>query len=190
MNPEWDITKYEITRFLISKYGNNWRNVLLACRTHITTYDFLRRNNLIFEFQKYQKNLEDGTEIVRKNIAHIIKKHSMGMNARINYRVLGLDKDYVYAVIGEMMGRQVHPTEDRIMNIREFMSLMGLPNDYELEGQKEFVKITQNVPVAPSENITTEIIAIINNQRELYYKSVFMQDNMQELIINKSKSLF
>jgi site-specific DNA-cytosine methylase len=144
----------------------------------------------MLDFQTYQAQLPDGTDIVRKNVAHIIKKHSMGMNARINYRVLGLDKEYVYAVIGEMMGRQVHPTEDRIMNIREFIHLMGLPHDYELEGQKEFVKITQNVPVSTCIDMTSEVVEIINGNRLLYNNSVNMQDNSKESTINKSDPLF
>ena len=114
MGCEPDITKFEITKYLVSLYGKDWRNVLLEY-----------------------------------------------------YRVLGLDRDYVYAVIGEMMGRQVHPTEDRLMNIREFMHLMGLPMDYELDGPKEYVKITQNVPVATCMDITQEIVEIIKGNRTL-----------------------
>jgi site-specific DNA-cytosine methylase len=190
MGCEPDITKFEITKYLVSLYGKDWRNVLLEYKHHLTTYEYLNRKGLITDFLKFQKALPDASEIVTKNIEHIIRKTAMGKNARINYRVLGLDRDYVYAVIGEMMGRQVHPTEDRLMNIREFMHLMGLPMDYELDGPKEYVKITQNVPVATTEDITKEIVAIINNEREVSTKSVLMQDNTKDIFLNKAKKLF
>jgi len=190
VTPEWDITKFEIFKYLNKLYGKDWRKVLNDYRPHLTTYDYLMRVNLLDEFQEWQKKLPDASKIVTDNIAHIKKKAAMGKGARINYRVLEVDKDYTYAVIGEMMGKQVHPTEDRLLNMREFMHLMGLPHDYELETPKEYVKISQNVPVKTCEDITTEIIETIKGNRRLSAKSVYMQDNTKEIETKKSKSLF
>lgn len=144
---EWDISNHEITRYLTKIYGEDWRKTLLEYKTHLTTYDYLVRVGLLQDFLEYQKSLPDANPTVTKNVEHIIRKKAMGMNARINYRVLGVDRDFVYAVIGEMMGRQIHPTENRLLNIREFMTLMGLPFDYEIHNPRDYVKITQNVPV-------------------------------------------
>ena len=157
---------------------------------HLTTYDYLQRVNLLDDFLEYQKKLPDASEIVTKNIEHIKRNAAEGRGARINYRVLEVDKDYTYAVIGEMMGKQVHPTGDRLLNMREFMHLMGLPHDYELETQKEYVKISQNVPVKTCEDITTEIIETIKGNRRLSANPVYMQDNTKETVINKAKQLF
>ena len=161
-------------------------------RPHLTTYDYLMRKGLLDDFQEWQKKLPDDerSDIVTKNIEHIKKKRAMGMGARINYRVLGIDRDYVYAVIGEMMGKEVHPTEDRLMNIREFMHLMGLPMDYELDGQKEYAKISQNVPTCTCEDMTREIVAIIKGERLFSNQSVLMQDNSKEFEIKQTVQLF
>jgi site-specific DNA-cytosine methylase len=188
--PEWDITKFEIYKYLNKLYGKDWRKVMTDYKYHLTTYDYLQRVNLMDDFQEYQKKLPDASEIVTKNIEHIKRNAAEGRGARINYRVLEVDKDYTYAVIGEMMGKQVHPTEDRLLNMREFMHLMGLPHDYELENQKEYVKISQNVPVRTCEDITKEIVEIIKGNRRLSPNPVFMQDNTKETVINKAKQLF
>jgi site-specific DNA-cytosine methylase len=190
MVPEWDITQYEIYKYLKHLYGDNWRKVMTDYKFHLTTYDYLQRVNLMEDFKEFQKTLPDASPIVTKNIEHIMKNKAEGRGARINYRVLEVDRDYTYAVIGEMMGKQVHPTEDRLLNIREHMHLMGLPHDYNLEGQKEYAKITQNVPVKTCEDITTEIVEIIKGNRRISSKPVLMQDNTKETIIKQSKILF
>ena len=190
VHDEWDITKWEIIKYLKQLLGENWRQEMVNFRPHITSYDYLGRKNLLNDFLEFQQSLPDKSDIVTKNIKHIIKNASKGRNARINYRVLGLDKEYIYAVIGEMMCRQVHPSEDRLMNIREHMHMMGLPHDYDLESPKEYVKITQNVPVKTCEDITTEIVEIIRGNRRLSPYSVLMQDNTKEVEIKKVKSLF
>jgi len=192
MVAEWDITKFEIYRYLQKHLGYKWREEMTNFRPHLTTYDYLMRKGLLDDFQEWQKKLPDDerSDIVTKNIEHIKKKRAMGMGARINYRVLGIDRDYVYAVIGEMMGKEVHPTEDRLMNIREFMHLMGLPMDYELDGQKEYAKISQNVPTCTCEDMTREIVAIIKGERLFSNQSVLMQDNSKEFEIKQTVQLF
>jgi len=189
VHKEWDITKFEIYKYLKMKHGDKWREEMHNFRTHLTTYDYLQRKNWLMDFLEWQKKLpeDERSEIVTKNVEHIFKKSAQGKGARINYRVLGIDKEYMYAVIGEVMGKQVHPTKDRIMNVREFMHMMGLPHDYELDGQSEYVKITQNVPVCTCEDMTKEIIEIINGNRSFAKTSVYMQDNINN---TNAKSLF
>jgi len=187
---EWDITKFEIYKFLVKLYGNEWREKLINYRPHITTYDYLLRTGKLDEFYEFQKNLPDASEIVTRNIEHIKRKKSQGKGTRISYRVLEIDKEYTYAVIGEMMQRKIHPTEDRLLNMREFMHLMGLPHDYNLISKKEYVKITQNVPVKTSEDIIIEIIETIHGNRRFSSDSVYMQDNTKPKYYNKSKKLF
>ena len=191
MNPDSDINEYEITKFFKKIYGNDWRNVIYKTyRTHLTSYDYLKRQGLLDEFNEFLKTLPNASEIVKKNTKHVILKTCMGKNFRLGYRVLGLDRDYVYAVISEMMNRTLHPIEDRLLNIREYLTLMGLPHDYELEGPHEYPKITQNVGVNVAEDITSEIVEIINGNRRLSNSPVYMQDNTKDFTNKKIKSLF
>jgi site-specific DNA-cytosine methylase len=180
INDEWDISNFEITKYLKLLYGNQWREELLNFRPHITTYDYLKRKGLLNSFLEFQQALPDRTETVTKNVKHIIKNAAEGRNARINYRVLGLDKNCVYAVIGEMMGRQVHPVEDRLISIREFMHLMGLPHDYQIDSPKDYVKLTQNVPTKTCSDMIVEACEIIKGNRSFYKDRMYMQDNLNE----------
>ena len=190
MNCDSDINEYEITKFFKKIYGEHWKNTIYKLyKTHLTSYDYLKRQGLLEEFKTFLQEMPDASEIVKRNTDHVIKKTVMGKNFRLGYRVLGLDRDYTYAVISEMMCRTLHPTKDRLINIREHMHLMGLPFDYELEGLKEYVKLTQNVPVITAEDITREAIEIINGNRKLYNDSIYMQDNTKKILTNV-KSLF
>jgi site-specific DNA-cytosine methylase len=191
MTCEPDINDYEITKFFKKIYGEKWRTTIYKLyTTHLTSYDYLKRQGLLQDFRDFLDTLSDASEIVKRNTEHVINKTNVGKNFRMSYRVLGMDKDYVYAVISEMMCRTIHPTKDRLLNIREYMHLMGLPFDYELERPKEYSKITQNVPVNACQDITIEAVEIIKGNRVLAKSSLYMQDNTKEKINLKTKSLF
>ena len=185
------IKDFEITRFLKIKYGDNWRQSLLETRDHVASYDFLVAQGLIEEFKEFLENDPDAKESILKDTNHVIKKVGMGKNFRLSHRVLILDKHHVYSVIGEMMERNIHPTEDRRINMREYMHLMGMPHDFDLYDTKEFAKLPQNVPVTTSEDITREVIAIINGKRKLSLERFNYQNNIQhDHIKSKTKSLW
>ena len=182
------INEFEIVKFAKLKFGDNWRQAFLDTKPHLTSYDFLNRNNLIQEYRDYVYSLPDAHESSKKDIDHVIKKLGMGKNFRLSHRVLCIDAHHVYAVVGEMMERNVHPTQDRRMNIREYMHLMGMPHDYELE-ENEYGKLPQNCPVTTNEDITREVVAIINGEREFSNHRFEMQDNTKYDGI-KTKKLF
>ena len=140
----------------------------------------MHKKGMLEEYQQYVNKLgEDAHPTSVKDIAHVIKKLGMGKNYRLSHRVLLMDKDYVYAVIGELMERNVHPTEDRRMNIREYMHLMGMPHDFELHDPRDYPKLTQNCPVTTNEDITREVVAIIKGERQFSSQRFEMQNNIK-----------
>lgn len=185
------IDDYEITKYLQNELGENWRQQILEYKEHICTYNYLVEMGQIHKFKEYlDKN--NGCDQVKKDVEHVIKKTGDNKNFRLSYRMMCLDKDYVYAVIGEMMQRNIHPTEPRLINMREYMHLMGLPHDFELYDRKEFARLPQNVPVAPSEFIIKECLEILKENRMFSNEDVLMQNNMKpETPMNiKIKKLF
>ena len=182
------INDFEIVRYLKEKIGGNWRQEIINTKDHLCSYGFLLRNNLLEDFQKFVDNDPKAHSTTKRDIAHIIKKLNMGKSYRLSHRVLLLDKNYVYAVIGELMERNVHPTEDRRMNIREYLHLMGMPHDFDVE-PKDFGKIPQNCPVKTNEFITKEVIAIIEGKRSFSSQRFVMQNNIK-WDGRKSKKLF
>ena len=188
---ESSISNYEIVKFLKMKYGNNWRNEMLEERHHITSYDFLKRRKILYEYRDFLKTLDDVHPNSIKDVEHVIKKTEMGKNFRLSHRVLCVDRHHVYAVIGEMMERNIHPIEDRRLNIREYMHLMGLPHDFDIPDEiKQYAKITQNVPVNTSEDILKEVKEIINENRCISPERFLMIDNTKNISIGKTKKLF
>jgi len=173
------IKDFEIVKFCKLKFGDNWRQAFLDTRDHLTSYDFLNRNGLLEEYRDYVFDQPDSHPASKKDIEHVIKKLSMGKNFRLSHRVLCIDKHHVYAVIGEMMERNIHPTENRRMNIREYMHLMGMPHDFDLLDSKEFGKLPQNCPVTTNEDITKEVVAIIKGEREFSSQRFEMQNNIK-----------
>jgi site-specific DNA-cytosine methylase len=174
------IKDFEVVRFLKQKFGNNWREEILSVKDHLCSYGYMHKKGMLEEYEEFIKELGDQAHPTSvKDIAHVIKKLGMGKNYRLSHRVLLMDKDYVYAVIGELMERNVHPTEDRRMNIREYLHLMGMPHDFEIDDPRDYPKLTQNCPVGTNEDITKEIVAIIEGKRDFSSERFEMQNNIK-----------
>lgn len=179
---DYDITEYEITRFLVSKYGEDWRKVLLEHKEHIGSYDYLLDMGMMEEFRIFVESQYVVDQKCLRDVNHIIKKVNMGKRFRITHKVLLLDKNYVCAVIGELMERNVHPNENRRMNIREYMHLMGMPHDFDIPNKKDYAKLTQNTPVTTCEDVISECINVIDGKRKFSTEKFVMQNNIKKTL--------
>jgi site-specific DNA-cytosine methylase len=80
------------------------------------------------------------------------------------------------ALMWKVTTYMLNPVEDRFMSIRELMSMMGLPKDYE-EIPKRFMNhIFQNVPVTTVKTLVEEIVQALDNKRQ-FKKVPFMKVN-------------
>lgn len=70
----------------------------------------------------------------------------------------------------------VHPYENRIITPRECMHMMGLPHDYELT-TGVLNHICQNVPVCTGADMTREVVAYLNGERQETSASLVIQSN-------------
>ena len=72
----------------------------------------------------------------------------------------------------KMMERTLHPKEDRLFTCRELLHLMGMPDDFELQGdfQKEYRKIGQNVPMRTAYWIVKAAIEAYDTENDLNEK--------------------
>jgi site-specific DNA-cytosine methylase len=74
-----------------------------------------------------------------------------------------------------------HPVEDRYINYREAMTIMGLPQDYELlDPERSINHICQNVPFKTAGDMATEVQAAIRGERQLEQASFLIQDNLSQ----------
>lgn len=85
------------------------------------------------------------------------------------------------AVISKNMWWTLHPTENRYLTTREIMSLMGLPNDFELI-TKNLQQVTQNVPVCTAKDMTEQVIKFINGELQMTNYNFIKQNNLQQKI--------
>merc|ERR1719416_317928 len=114
-------------------------------------------------------------------IEHCMNKKSMGKgywddSPRFYDRSMG-------ALMSKSMFTAVHPTQDRYLNVREMMHIMGLPHDFEIDHVKNINHIAQNVPVNTAKDMADEVKLFCEGKLPLTEYSFLKQDNMTQTIV-------
>lgn len=100
-----------------------------------------------------------------RNCLHRADKLAQGLGYM--KREIIIPKDYIGAFVGHLPGQLTHPVEDRFLNYRECMTIMGLPQDFELlDPKKQINHICQNVPFLTAKDMATEIKEALEDKRE------------------------
>ena len=80
------------------------------------------------------------------------KYHKLKAGGNIMRKTTEIPKDYIGAFVGHFPTNLCHPDEDRYLTVREAMSIMKLPDDFNLLNPKANLNhICQNVPVTTAE---------------------------------------
>lgn len=176
---------FEPVQYVKELYGETWRDSVLGDKDTCTVYNHLLDNGKLPAFLKWCEAKENCDPAVIKNVKFILEKASKGLGYRLGYKVVKLDKYAAGTMYSESLQRTLHPKYDRRLNAREIMHLMGMPHDFELLDLKhDVVKITQNCPVTTNRVMIRECIAILNNERKPYDKSVIFVNNEQEKVLD------
>ncbi len=94
------------------------------------------------------------------------------------------------AIISKNLIRILHPAEDRALNLRELLWLMGIPHDYELlDGRKFWPHLTQSVPVATSKHAGEMCRKYVLGELEIS-ESQFVKQNNEKQRIDLEEELF
>jgi site-specific DNA-cytosine methylase len=94
--------------------------------------------------------------------------------------------DHIGAFVVHMPHVVTHPVEDRYLNFREAMTIMGLPQDFELlDPAKSINHICQNVPFLTAKDMATEVLATLNGERSMEKASYMVQSNLNGAIREK-----
>lgn len=106
------------------------------------------------------------------------KKQKLGEGKNIMRRGTIVPRDYIGAFVGHYPTMLTHPVEDRYITYREAMTIMGLPQDFELlEPSKSANHICQNVPVSTAHDMATEVREYLSGKRELVSSRLAFQYN-------------
>ena len=113
-----------------------------------TVSKFLEQNNLEMECIKWLKknypnetSAKNGTRTHIKYIKGCINKTAMGLGYWDDSPRF-FDKSFG-TLMSKTIDHAVHPEEDRFLNVREMMHLMGLPHDYEIDSLANINHIAQ-----------------------------------------------
>lgn len=106
------------------------------------------------------------------------RKAKLDSGGQIMRRLTMVPKDYIGAFVGHYPVSLTHPSEDRYINYREAMSIMGLPESFELlEPRKSVNHICQNVPVQTAQDMASEVRAVLEGKRPYENASMMFQYN-------------
>jgi site-specific DNA-cytosine methylase len=182
--------------YIKHKVGDNYKDLI-----HNSLMRYVEDNGLFDDFMdfcnssdKYSVADKVGT---KKIIDHIKYKRSLGMNYYANDACSFVDEEFP-AVIFKSMSNTLHPFKDEMCSIRDYLTLMGHPFDFELYGNEGNIpRIGQNVPVKTAKYIVSEAVRCLN-EKKLFNDNtnVIFQDNISKRTIidynctNKSKALF
>ena len=90
---------------------------------------------------------------------------------------------HIGAFVVHMPFSVTHPVEDRFINYREAMAIMGLPQDYELLDPAQSINhVCQNVPFKTAMDMATEVQAVIKGERKMERASFVLQDNLSRRV--------
>ena len=149
--------------FIKLYYGENYREIIKPL-----FIDNFVKDNLWDDFYKWidKYNCSDILkDKMKKLFEHIRYKISLGKNFYcINPKLTYIDTK-IQACNFQTIPTLIHYKEDRLYTIREYLHMMGMPNDFVLYGDinDNYSKIGQNVPVRTAQFIVSEVIKLLEN---------------------------
>lgn len=123
-----------------------------------------------------------------KRCYEIDRKLRAGGN--IMRKITQIPKDHIGAFVGHYPDHLTHPDEDRYLTIRECLSLMGLPDDFILQGgRKNLNHICQNVPVTTAADMASAVKLWIEGNLDSVEAPFAVIDNkVQTIEYDRSKA--
>lgn len=154
------IHNYILIDYLKDKLGKDWNTMFNG-----NIMNYVINNNLFDDFINYTKSSNYTDEEKNKTIKYvetIISKKSEGKNYYSEDACLFTK--YFPSVQFRSIPNMLHYSGDRFCTIREYLSLMGMPEDFILYGDESSLpKIGQNVPVGTAKFIVGQILKILDN---------------------------
>jgi len=177
--------------FIKYKEGDNWREAALKCTTATSYIAHNKHIDEALEWFESEDNWKPKDEKYRERVIKYLN--------HIKYK-LSLGKGWwdgtphffegtMNAVIGRSILATVHPTEERGLNIRDVLHLMGLPHDFNIPDTKYYNHAAQNVPTCTARDMTYEVMKFIDGKLDMVPEKFMRQNNTKARIDNKIKAV-
>jgi site-specific DNA-cytosine methylase len=113
-----------------------------------------------------------------------IRMHDkLASGGNIMRKTTEIGKNFIGAFVGHMPTSLTHPDEDRYLTIREALSIMKLPEDFQLVGgRKNINMMCQNVPVTTAEDMARQIQKHLNRELDTITAEFLIQNNKKKSI--------
>lgn len=129
--------------------------------TYLQVGEWMKLQGLQKEVEKCDrmyKKLDDGKNIMRRGTI--------------------VPKNFIGAFVGHYPKMLTHPYENRYITYREALSIMGMPEDYELlKPSTSYNHICQNVPVKTAMDMANEVNEYLNGNRSTIDSTLTFQYN-------------
>lgn len=168
---------------------------MLGGKTHREFYDIIEKTDCAMDYIERDGRTYDqvGAWMRSKSLDKVAQKcdriyEKLRAQGNIMRRVTTVPKGHMGAFVGHYPTMLTHPHEDRYITYREAMSIMGLPEDFELLNHKKNLNhVCQNVPVSTAADMATEIIAALEGKREMISENLVYQYNAQKNYVVKER---
>ena len=145
------VVRYLDAKSLIEGHGHTYKQVGKWMESH--GYD-----KEVQKCDRMYNKLKDGKNIMRRGTI--------------------VPKEFIGSFVGHYPKMLTHPYEDRYINYREAMTIMGLPQDFELlKPTRSYNHICQNVPFGTAKDIAFEIKSALEGKREFINYDLMLQSN-------------
>jgi len=122
---------------------------------------------------------ERGEDKVAVRCDRMAKKLDIG--GSIMRRCTTIPKHHIGAFVGHLPTALTHYNEDRYLTVRECMSIMGLPEDFQLLNPRSNLNhVCQNVPVGTATDMASEVMAAIGGKRPTIDAYLLLQSNHRQ----------
>lgn len=118
------------------------------------------------------------------------KEKKLATGASIMRRGTVVPRDYIGAFVGHYPMMLTHPDEDRYINYREAMTIMGMPDDFQLVEplKKHHNHICQNVPVQTAADMAAEVREYLLGNRDTIDSTYTFQYNANRTLETRGES--
>lgn len=173
----------KLIAFLVEKHGDDYLKVMRE-----SLYEMDKNSLSILAYVIDKDYLDEAAEFFRKNnweretrwLVNLTEKFRAGKGIWDGtLQLVRPDGHYMTLIHRNMTA--LHPTEDRALTLRECMHLMALPHDFELV-TTEWNHVCQNVPVCTATDMTAEVMAYLNGEREISSSKILYQSNNKKRI--------
>ena len=139
--------------------------------------DYIEERTTYREVAKWMR--ENGFESTAKKCDR--QYHKLKSGGNIMRKTTEIPKDKIGAFVGHMPTSLAHPDEDRYLTVREALSIMKLPSNFQLlEPKRNLNHICQNVPVTTAEWPARMIQKYLNGSLDMIDTNYLVFDNRNQ----------